>query len=33
LPIDVYRAIYKADDPKAGEKYAAHVQAIIEKLH
>ena len=29
---DVYRGIYKADDPLAGEKYAAHVKAIIEKL-
>lgn len=29
---DVYRGIYKADDPQADEKYAAHVQAIIEKL-
>lgn len=29
---DVYRGAYKADDPAASEKYAAHVQAIIKQL-
>lgn len=29
---DVYRGAYKADDPDAGEKYAAHVKTIIEAL-
>ena len=29
---DVYRGKYKADEPDAGEKYAAHVKAIIDRL-
>lgn len=29
---DVYRGAYKADDPRAGEKYAAHVQQMITNL-
>jgi 4-aminobutyrate aminotransferase-like enzyme/Ser/Thr protein kinase RdoA (MazF antagonist) len=29
---DGYRGIYKADDPQAGEKYARHVQNVIERL-
>jgi len=30
---DVYRGPYKADDPQAGAKYAAGVQAAIERIH
>jgi 4-aminobutyrate aminotransferase-like enzyme/Ser/Thr protein kinase RdoA (MazF antagonist) len=30
---DTYRGLYKRDDKDAGHKYAAHVQAIIERLH
>lgn len=29
---DGYRGLYKYDDPQAGEKYAAHVGEVIEKL-
>ena len=29
---DTYRGAYKQDDPQAGEKYASHVQTIIEQL-
>lgn len=29
---DVYRGAYKADDPQAGTKYAAHVQQIVDQL-
>lgn len=29
---DGYRGAYKHDDPQAGEKYAAHVHEVIEKL-
>jgi len=29
---DVYRGPYKGDDPQAGEKYARHVQEMIERL-
>lgn len=33
VPIpDVFRGAYKADDPQAGAKYAAHVQRVIETL-
>jgi 4-aminobutyrate aminotransferase-like enzyme len=33
VPIaDVYRGPYKADDPQAGEKYAQHVQDIVDAL-
>ena len=33
VPIpDTYRGLYRRDDPKAGEKYAAHLQRIIENL-
>jgi 4-aminobutyrate aminotransferase-like enzyme/Ser/Thr protein kinase RdoA (MazF antagonist) len=33
VPIpDVFRGEYKADDPQAGSKYAAHVQRAIESL-
>jgi 4-aminobutyrate aminotransferase-like enzyme/Ser/Thr protein kinase RdoA (MazF antagonist) len=34
VPIpDVYRGLYRADDPNAGSKYASHVQQLIEKIH
>ena len=29
---DLYRGAYKADDPDAAQKYATHVQTIIEKV-
>ncbi len=29
---DVYRGLYRRDDPRAGEKYARHVAEIIERL-
>jgi 4-aminobutyrate aminotransferase-like enzyme len=29
---DVYRGVYKASDPEAGEKYAAHIGAIIDRI-
>ena len=29
---DVYRGLYKRDDPKAGEKYAIHVSEIVQQL-
>ncbi|MCP5098586.1 MAG: aminotransferase class III-fold pyridoxal phosphate-dependent enzyme, partial [Chloroflexi bacterium] len=29
---DTYRGLYKRDDTEAGQKYAAHVQSIIERL-
>ncbi len=33
VPIaDVYRGAFKADDPRAGEKYAAYVQRAVEEL-
>ncbi|MGE5462361.1 MAG: aminotransferase class III-fold pyridoxal phosphate-dependent enzyme, partial [Syntrophothermus sp.] len=33
VPIpDVFRGAYRADDPDAGAKYAAHVKQVIEKL-
>ena len=30
---DLYRGLYKRDDPDAGAKYAAHVARILENLH
>jgi len=30
---DVYRGLYKRDDPQAGEKYARQVVEIIERVH
>ena len=30
---DVYRGLYKKNDPLAGEKYAAHIAETIERIH
>src|SRR6185503_16089619 len=29
---DTYRGVYKSEDPQAGQKYAQHVQDIIQQL-
>ena len=34
VPIpDVYRGLYRANDPNAGSKYAGHVQQFIKEMH
>ncbi len=34
VPIpDIYRGLYRAEDPNAGSKYASHVQQLIEKMY
>ncbi len=30
---DVYRGLYRSDDPDAGRKYASHVKEAIKKIH